>query len=242
MSSMQLKKNKKIPNPISDKSFYSSPNLTDSNKTMFIIGNGKVHNDITSLIDKADIVVRFNDTNNYAENTGTKTTFWVLSSNKFLINQHISGSQVLGNKEKIAIKEMIRNTQSLLFSIPPFYPVQPETQKNMFKRIVSEDRKERIEAVSSFLQHFESTEHPFRIIEFPNKYIFDIAPEIWAPNWTCPSNGYLITRMFVDDATYYKHKKYLVGFSWEGWEGHPWILEKLCLEKMERENLITILR
>lgn len=209
---------------------------------MFIIGNGKVQNDITSMIDKADVVVRFNDTNNYAENTGTKTTFWVLSSNKFLINQYISGSQILGNKKKIAIKEMIRNTQSLLFSIPPFYPVQPETQKNMFKRIVSEDRKERIEAVSNFLHHFESTEHPFRIIEFSNKYIFDIAPAIWAPNWTCPSNGYLITRMFVDDATYYKHKKYLVGFSWEGWEGHPWILEKLCLEKIERENLITILR
>lgn len=239
---MEQKKSTKASKLISDKSLYSTLNLMESKKTMFIIGNGKVQSDITSMIDKADVVVRFNDTNNYAENTGTKTTFWVISSNKFLINQRISGSQTLGNKKQIAIKEMIGNTQSLLFSIPPFYPVQPETQKNMFKRIVSEDRKERIEAVSNFLQHFESTEHPFRIIEFPNKYIFDIAPEIWAPNWTCPSNGYLITRMFADDATYYKHKKYLVGFSWEGWEGHPWILEKLCLEKMERENLITILR
>lgn len=216
-------------------------NFTESMKNMFIIGNGVVEKDLTSMIDEADIVVRFNNVNNYNEKTGTKTSFWILSSNKFLINQHISGNQTLGNEKKISIKEMIGNTQSLLFSIPPFYPVQSDKQKNMFKRIVNEDRKERIESVSNFLKHFEATKHPFRIIEFPNKYVFDIAPEIWAPNWTCPSNGYLVTRMLVDDATYYKHKKYLVGFSWEGWEGHPWFLEKLCLEKMERENLITIL-
>jgi hypothetical protein len=207
-------------------------------KTMFIVGNGNVESDITSVIDKADIVIRFNNINNYDENTGTKTSFWVLSSNMFLINQHIFGSQILGNKKNITIKEMIRTTRSLLFSIPPLYPFQLEKDIKMF----SNDKENRVVAVSNFLQHYESTKHPNRIIEFPNMYVFDIAPEIWSSKWVSPSNGYLFTRMFVDDPTYYNHKKYLVGFSWEGWEGHPWILEKLYLEKLDRENLITILR
>jgi hypothetical protein len=228
-------------NPLTDPSIISSIDLEEPLKSMFIVGNGKIDEDMSPIIDKADVVIRFNDMLNYDIGTGTKTSFWVLSSNKFLINQHIT-KQSIGTNTNLSVKEMIDSSQCLLFSIPPFYPIQADVQRSMFLNIVSHDKKERIESVLRFLKHFGAADHSYRIIEFPDKYVLDIAPEIWAPNWTCPSNGYLITRMMIDDPTYYKYKKYLVGFSWEGLDAHPWVLEKLCIERLERDNLITIVK
>lgn len=216
--------------------------LTKPLKNMFIIGNAEVKEDLNDKINSADIVIRFNNVNNYNINTGIKTDYWILSSNKFLLNQHIKDGNKLGAKKDFSVQYMIENSLNIYFSIPPFFPMQNDFQGKIFNHLMSEDRKERIDSVHRFLEYFNCENISHRIIEFPNKYINDIAPEIWSPKWTCPSNGYLITRMFVDDATFYKYKKHLVGFTWEGWEGHPWILEKLYLEKMERECLITIIR
>lgn len=216
-------------------------NLSESTKTMYIIGNANVSDDMGKKVDSSDYVIRFNKMNNYNKNTGTKTNAWVLSSNKFLINQMIYSPGSIENKPVLSIREMVKVSENVYFSIPPFLPVTTSAKSRAFQRLVSEDKMERVNAVHNFVEHFKVGERAFRIIEFPVKYSQDLAPDLWPPRWTCPSNGYLVTRMFVDDPTYYRYKKYLIGFSWEGWSGHPWELEKLYIEKMEREGLIEVL-
>ena len=219
-----------------------SVSLTEPTKTMYIVGNGIIEKDMGSIIDSADVVIRFNDLNNYNLNTGTKISIWVISSNSFLIDKRINAADANVGDLKIKTKDIIQRTKSIYFSIPPFSPTQAEAKGNLFRRITRDDKNDRISSVERFLAHFEAFDHPHRIIEFSSKYVKSLAPELWPPNWTCPSNGYLITRMLLDDPTFYKYKKHLVGFSWEGWPGHPWFMEKLYIEKLERDNLINIVK
>jgi ribosomal protein L39E len=200
-------------------------------KSLSVIGNGKVNKDLSNIIDKSDVVVRFNNLDNYNLNTGTKITIWVLSSNKILLTRLIENPKPIVDKAKLnnSIK------QELIFSIPTFFPVKTESQ-------IEQNRKERDYAVNQFLNHFDLMKHPYSMIEFPINYLFDLQPEKWLSKYQCPSNGYLITRFFADNPIYSDYEINLVGFSWEGWEGHPWEFEKKYLEEMEHKKLIQILK
>lgn len=221
----------------------SSPaNLLEPGKTMYIVGNAKVDKDCTAEINAADLVVRFNKLDNYNKGTGTKIDLWVQASNKFLINRSIEEPASITGNTGIPVKEIISQTQSLIFAIPPLLPIHSTTQYSMFQRLLRDDKTERVESIYRFLEHFNSEQHPFRILEFPDKYVNELAPDLWRLNWTCPSNGYLMVRTLIDDLSFYKYRKILVGFNWEGWDGHPWILEKLFMERLERDNVITIIK
>ena len=210
-------------------------------RTMCIVGNATVAKDYSSLIDHSDLVVRFNDLNNYAQGTGTKIDLWVMTSNKILLDRLIQTRQEPSPKRPTEpLNKLIPQTSSLWFSIPPHFPTRCRNQTEMFEQIKEEDRKQRITSVAEFLRATSAETHPHRIVEFPDRYVKDLAPDLWQPNWTCPSNGYLITRLLVDDPTYYRYTKIVIGFTWQGWQGHPWVLEELLMKKMQRDELIKI--
>jgi len=219
----------------------STNNLTDKAKRLIVVGNGAIINDYSDLIDSADIVIRFNNLNNYGQATGKRMTHWVLSSNKFLLEKQINSPG--GNLEngELSVQEMIKICKQLLFSIPPIRPMT-NNNKAAYQRVVRDDTEERIQAVNRFLEHFDALEHDHRLLTFPAKYIVSLADHLWPPNWTCPSNGYLVARLFLDDLTYYYYEKYMVGFTWEGWDGHPWMLEKMYVEKLARDGFIKLLK
>lgn len=204
-------------------------------KRLSVIGNGVIHKDWSKTIDTSDVVVRFNNLNNYNLNSGTKTSIWVLSSNKILLNRFVENPKSIEERTKLNLTESLQSSLNLFFSIPIFFPTKGKSQ-------IEQDNKERTEAVNQFLNHFNLIEHPFRIIEFPINYLFDLQPEKWLPNYECPSNGYLITRLLTDSHEYSDYEINLIGFTWEGWEGHPWEFEKRYLEEMERKKLIQILK
>jgi hypothetical protein len=212
--------------------------LLQQTKNLAIIGNSSLSKDFSLEIEKKDVVVRFNEMKNYGVNTGKKTDIWVISSNKFLLDQHIKNG-MLGGEIKIKITKMIEDCKYIFFCIPPYLDAEGLNDKNR-KNVILTDKINRIEAVHNFVETYDINELSYRILEFPQNYVDELAPYIWKRKWICPSNGYLITRTIVDDYTYSNYKKTLYGFSWNGWEGHPWVLERLFLEKFKNEKYIEI--
>lgn len=214
----------------------------NNTKKLFIVGNGKVFQDYSSLIDSADWVIRFNELDYYNVNTGTKTNIWVVSSNPILLKRQIDNIQFNSKINSFARNLFIDSSILLLFSIPPFIPSKISSNSTKYLSFLEQERKSRKESVALFLTHFGLHNHTYKIVEFPLKYVTELKVEQWSPIWMFPSNGYLITKMILEDFNYSDHQKYLVGFSWEGWQGHPWSIEKNALENLEREGLLKILR
>jgi hypothetical protein len=49
--------------------------------------------------------------------------------------------------------------------------------------------------------------------------------------------------MILDDPDFQDYEKYMVGFTWEEiWGGHPWKLEQLYFEELEKKEAVTIIR
>ncbi len=203
-------------------------------KRLFIIGNGIVNTDISKKIEPYDVIVRFNDLDNYNLNTGTKTSIWVLSSNKVLLKRLIQNPQKITERTKRTLRDSLLSSQKIIFSIPTFYPLKSKLE-------IQNNRKERHNSVKNFLSQIGLSGIFYDIIEYPNKYLLDLQPDKWLPKHQCPSNGYLITRLFNEAPEYSNYDVKLVGFSWEGWEGHPWKFEKEYLRKMHSKKLLEII-
>ncbi len=204
-------------------------------KKIFVIGNGTVNEDFSEAIDTSDVVVRFNNLDNYNLNTGTKIDIWVHSSNKTLLQRLIDNPKQIESKTKLKLRDSILSISQIIFTIPIFFPIKADS-------VIAQERNERRMAVIEFLKYYSLLEHPFKLIEFPTNYLLDLNPQKWFSEYQYPSNGYLFTRYLVDSLRYSEHQIILVGFSWEGWAGHPWKFEKKYLQKMELNKIIEILK
>ena len=203
-------------------------------KMLSIIGNGIVSKDISKTVDSSDAVVRFNNLDNYNLNTGTKTSIWVLSSNKIILGNLIQNHKTITEKTNQTLTDSFLLSKKILFSIPTFFPF-----KNKFE--MEKYRTERYESVKEFWRQLGLSEMSYDIVEFPKKFLLDLKPEKWLMKYQCPSNGYLITRFLRESPEYSDYKIKLAGFSWEGWEGHPWEFEKEYLMRMQNKELIEII-
>ena len=204
-------------------------------KKIFVIGNGPVNKDYSEAIDTSDVVVRFNKMDNYNLHTGTKTDIWVQSSNKTLLQRLIDNPKQIESKTNLNFRDSIKSISQIIFTIPAFFPIKADS-------VIAQERNERRNAVIEFLNYYALLEHPFKLIEFPTNYLLDINPQKWFSEHQCPSNGYLFTRFLIDSPEYLDYQIILVGFSWEGWVGHPWEFEKKYLQTMVLNKEIEILK
>ena len=56
-----------------------------------------------------------------------------------------------------------------------------------------------------------------------------------------PSTGLLGIEMILDDQSFNDYEKYIIGFGWEGWKGHPWHLEKMLIEDYINNGILKTL-
>lgn len=209
-------------------------------KSLFIVGNSNVQHNYSPIIDASDFVIRFNDMPCLNKTVGAKTNIWVISSNKHLLANQIKKYKAAGKKKLAEIHNLIMRTDRLIFPIPPNILSRRELE-NSVKQSQENDLRDRETAVYDFLNFFEIIDHPFSIISFPRSYAEDLKPSRWKEDWITPSNGYLMTRAVLEDPTLVSYTKKLVGFSWAGWSGHPWSMERNYLKRLHRTKQIEIL-
>lgn len=194
-------------------------------KKLVIIGNAKVESDYSSFVNNCNYVARFNWLNNYNENTGTKTDAISLASAKHHIHEFIKPFS-LPHKEKLeCLINTLNGVNTLIFPIP-------DANRSCFKRL------ERIDSLVSFYSLNNKTCKKYFC---ENRYYDDLKKYGWNPGFVAPSSGYTVIRNILDDEDFKGYRIYLLGFLWEGWEGHPWANEKKVIKHYESLNRLEIL-
>ncbi|WAW10591.1 hypothetical protein NB640_02720 [Oxalobacter vibrioformis] len=181
---------------------------------IWIIGNAPNKQNIDHLVNKEDIVVRFN-----SPNPSCSLRADVL----FIANAY---ENVRSRKMNINKKYLKKNT----FVIYRF------SLKGVFSLL----KKQKIFKIIKYLYRFlffilRNNLHHFKYKFFDFNLINKIASDVLKTDKE-PSSGFIIIYYFLEK---YKDAKIIMhNFTFEGWDGHPWEKEKKYVQRLIDENKI----
>jgi hypothetical protein len=184
---------------------------------LILVGSADVGLDHGAFVDSCDLVIRFNLCQNWNVNTGTRTDVLCVSN---------TGPPA---------REMYRRRQ--LAALPGIGAVR----EVWFCR----PRRSRLESLLlGWRGHPELVEYGARIVAangLSRKRVQYVDKRFYRAVWgkllstgetrACmPSSGMLAVERVLSQGRFGGYEKYLVGFTHQGWNGHPWGLEKRMIE------------
>ena len=205
-------------------------------KKLVIIGNADVTGDHSEFVNSFDVVVRINLRNNHNTahgTTGTKTD--LLCYTPRAVNM------VMNNDEDLKLIESYCSNVSRLWFLRPRhgYWVNRSFLSGFFFR------RERLflDLSRAFIKRFKLKESRTEFIEadFLNSVINNLrnqnpdGPKPW------PSAGIMVIEKVLADEEYTHFEKYLLGFTFDGWEGHPWASEIKLVEGYNEQGLLRFI-
>jgi hypothetical protein len=205
-------------------------------KKLLILGNAVVTSDHSELVNSFDVVVRINLRKNHNTihgTTGKKTD--VLCYTPRAVNL------VMNNDEDLKCIEGYCGDLRRLWFLRPrrAYWVNRIFLSGFFFR------KERLffDISRAFIKCFElkGSRIEFVDTDFLNstiKKLWDMNPSGKRP-W--PSAGIMVIEKVLTDKEFANFEKYLLGFTFEGWEDHPWDLEKKIVERYRGKGLLRFI-
>ena len=181
-----------------------------------IVGNADVITDFTNLVDNADLVFRFNSCRNYKINTGSKTDVLCVSN---------TGSAA----KRLAF--FYENTNpDFIYDINAVWFVSDllSLKKNFFYLMTNQKRKvEYSKYIISKCNFKSGVEFKYLGNEFVKNSLNNLLSKgSVSVKPYAPSTGYLVLDKLLNDSDFNNSEIILIGFSWEGWKRHPWVLEK----------------
>ncbi len=225
-------------------------------KSLVIVGNAPLDTDFSKIIDSSNCVVRFNDCVNYNINSGTKTDILIMT-NTGDPNTHQTLKTMLKNRTGAKVKEelpYLENVKQVWFVRPDIVFLY-----NFFKNNFTEDNHFiKQEFIKQEFISFQITGERNLVTEIINaqkiseEKVTVITENMYIRIWEkllfygttdaiMPSTGMLGIEMILDDPAFNDYEKFIVGFGWEGWNGHPWQSEKLLVENYIKNGVLKIL-
>jgi hypothetical protein len=177
-----------------------------------LVGNAPLLEDRSSLIDNSDYVVRFNLPHSYGGSGGTRFDAWVLANgkgaSKFARNRTFIDAPYRDVPERIWLPREMEVHRALREGAPGT-PLKPGNDVDYSEEILRENRlrqpRDRIGA-----------DVYWRSITALRK----LSPGLDK----MPSSGFVTLHYVME--RFPEWQVNLIGFSFEGWSGHPWELEK----------------
>ncbi len=222
-----------------------------SKKSLVIVGSAPLDSDFSEIIDSCDCVVRFNNCKNYNANSGKKTDILILTNTGNPFKQ-ATLKFMLKKREKDEVKTEL----PYLHSTKYIWFVRPNLLflRTYYKHNFSEDNtflKQELKNLNIIGQRDIIAE----IIDaqkISKKRVTSISEKMYIQTWKkllsygatdalMPSTGLLGIEMILDNPSFRNHEKYIIGFTWQGWKGHPWQLEKRLVEKYIENEVLKIL-
>jgi len=222
-----------------------------SKKTLVIVGNAPLDRDFSEIIDSCDCVIRFNNCKNYIINSGKKTDILILNN-----TGNLSSQNTLNLMLKNRTKEEIKNELPYMKNVKHVWFIRPDMIflngfiKNMFPKDNAFRDKELAsfkiigtrDLITEMIKAQKISKNKVRVI---TKHLY---MRVWdklilygTADAIVPSTGVLGIEMILDDPNFHDYEKYIVGFSWKGWNGHPWQAEKLLVNKYIKNGTLTVL-
>ncbi len=196
-------------------------------KRVVLIGNAPIKKSnyhrkaLSEFIDHSEVVIRINSANNYSEGTGSKSD--------------ILGILNIGDPaiEFSYIKKINKHVKEKVSSIWFSRPLDLYSSSNI---LVEED-------LSEYILNFQKINHiPFHAIS--KEEYHHISKKLFPANGgdrIDPTSGFCFLHMMISAEEFKGLKKVLVGFSWEGWAGHNWSLEKkICLDLHKNGDIFIL--
>lgn len=208
-------------------------------KSLIIVGSAPLNTDYSKFIDSFDCVIRFNNCKNYAVNSGKKTDILIVTN-----TGNPNKNNTLQFMLKDRFKEEIKKELPYLSNVKKIWFARPEIT------FLSNYLKNNFPIKNKFIIHelkvFKVTGERDLIREIINAQklqeneISVISDDLYIRTWKkllsygntdaiIPSTGLLGIEMILDDKSFNSYKKYIIGFGFDGWKGHPWHLEKMLV-------------
>ena len=218
-------------------------------KSLVIVGSGPIEHDLSKIIDSFEYVVRFNDCKNYNVNSGKKTDILILNNSQVTNN---ATNFFLNFRDEIPYLTLAKQ---VWFAKPkPFFLNKYFTKllnihkrKSVLYKIFNKKeykRKKRIlkSEIEATLQKINIGDEIISAQNIPKDKVKQITDKLYLSLCnklnlfkdntfaSMPSTGIVGVEMILNDQFFNDYEKYIIGFSWEGWNGHPWKEEKALVQ------------
>lgn len=201
-------------------------------KTAIIIGNGKLHSDVSAIVDDAEFVMRFNEPNLSGGMSGTRADMLMLAASSKAMQRRLVDPAFLESPAFKAVKEVV-----LVYH--PGIIRQYHPKPNILSRLKGRKADWSMQAIDLI----GSAGKEIRIMP-PQFYLHGCAAlgitgsrmrEVF------PSTGFLgichVLLNFAEDEWEVK----LCGFTWEGWKRHAWQEERRWVEEKIASGRVSML-
>jgi len=172
-------------------------------KKLVLVGNASLNKDMSAFIDASDVVIRFNDARTLGVKSGFKTDILCVRN---------TGGPALCFIANKSVKK---------------YPKFPDLSEVWFPRNgdtfteYSEKIIESNELCDVKIRRFSK--------ELNNK-VFEKLVVISKSEKIYPSSGFLALSYILETSEFDQYEKYIVGFTFDMWEGHPAKAERILVE------------
>lgn len=186
---------------------------------MIILGNAPMQMDMSDYIDSSDLVVRFNECQNYGMGTGHKTDI-------LCINNFGQPAEEWVKYKTISKLPFINQVSEIWF---------PRTESILEHRKTVPDRhfdQLRFRDLSADLiaSNHLANKSIVRFSDTLNAEVLSALKRLSSEEFREPSTGILAIAHVLTAPTYSKLQKVILGFTFEGWKGHPWAGERALVE------------
>ena len=182
-------------------------------KTIFVVGNGLINDNLSEVIDQSDIVVRFNEPKSSLGKSGVKTDILFVCNSGKPMQRRLSNDAYFSSA-------IVREASQVIFAYHPQIIAAYFRHPNFLSRLKGRRSDWTLRAVDAFGTVGKSV-----MILPPQFYENGCAilgvPEA-ARREVFPSTGYFGLTYVLQNFDPSQWKIMLCGFSWEGWRRHPW--------------------
>lgn len=205
--------------------FNEKDEIERTGKRMIILGNAPMTMDMSEYIDASDLIVRFNECRNYGKGTGSRVD--VLCINNF------------GQPAEEWAKDQTYKKLPFIGQVREIW--LPRTPSLLEHRKTVKDRHfnpARFRDLGDALVSGNQLEDR-SIVKFSdalNERILNDLKSLSSGEFREPSTGILAIAHILAQPRFADYRKIILGFTFEGWTGHPWSGEKALVERYLASN------
>ncbi len=215
-----LKRPKQLPK------FPADQATVPSERRMIILGNAPMQMDMSEYIDSSDVVVRFNECQNYGLGTGHKADILCINNfgqpaEEWIKDQTFFRLPFIDQVKEIwlprtpSILEHRKSVRDRHFDVARF--------RDLGEELVNKNR-----LTSKVIERFSDKR---------NAEILDSLKKLSSEEFREPSTGILAIAHAVASPRFAHLNKVILGFTFEGWKGHPWKGERALIAQFASQSI-----
>ena len=193
----------------------------EGRRRLALVGNAPLKSDLAGQIDSSDLVVRCNEAKTLGGYSGTRTDILCITN---------TGSPA----ERIIRERSVRKMPRFPRLSEVWFPRHSGVHLQRLRALGSDFPESELEDCSRRLLEANSLDG-MRVTHFSresNERAFERLHQESPQDFICPSTGFLALWHILEQPEYAAFDKFLFGFTFEFWEGHPAATERKIIEEL----------